>query len=267
MLINWFTVLAQVINFLILVWLLKRFLYKPILNAVAEREKQIAAKLNEAEAKKEEAGKERDEFRKKNSDFDQQRTQQWNEAVDEIKTKKQLLLEEAFKESEVLREKLKKSLKDEQQKLSIAIIHKTQDEVFSVARKTLNDLANDSLEQQMVNVFIRRLKALNEEESKLLVAAFSASTEPVAVRSAFELISPQQEEIEKAVKDISGQNPLLVFMTNPEMISGIELSANGYKIAWSISDYLASAEKNISEAIYARLQINKEDTDKQEKDA
>ena len=50
--IDWFTVIAQVINFLILVWLLKRFLYKPVLNAIAEREKKIAAQLSDAEAKR-----------------------------------------------------------------------------------------------------------------------------------------------------------------------------------------------------------------------
>ena len=53
--IDWFTVVAQAINFLILVWLLKRFLYKPILHAIDEREKGIAAQLAQAEAKKAEA--------------------------------------------------------------------------------------------------------------------------------------------------------------------------------------------------------------------
>ena len=62
MLINWFTVCAQAINFLILVWLLKRFLYKPILHAIDEREKGIAAQLADAEAKKAEAQKDRDDF-------------------------------------------------------------------------------------------------------------------------------------------------------------------------------------------------------------
>ena len=57
MLINWFTVLAQAINFLILVWLLKRFLYKPILHAIDEREKGIATQLAQAEAKEAEAQK------------------------------------------------------------------------------------------------------------------------------------------------------------------------------------------------------------------
>ena len=73
MLIDWFTVVAQAINFLILVWLLKRFLYKPILHAIDEREKGIAAQLAEAEAKKAEAQKERDEFQHKNETFDQER--------------------------------------------------------------------------------------------------------------------------------------------------------------------------------------------------
>ncbi len=69
--IDWFTVVAQAINFLILVWLLKRFLYKPILHAIDEREKGIAAQLAEAEAKKAEAQKERDDFQHKNEAFDQ----------------------------------------------------------------------------------------------------------------------------------------------------------------------------------------------------
>ena len=62
MLIDWFTVGAQALNFIILVWLLKRFLYKPILNAVDAREQRIAAELADADAKRAEAKKERDEL-------------------------------------------------------------------------------------------------------------------------------------------------------------------------------------------------------------
>ena len=51
MLIDWFTIGAQVLNFLILVWLLKRFLYKPILHAIDAREKRIAKELADADAK------------------------------------------------------------------------------------------------------------------------------------------------------------------------------------------------------------------------
>jgi len=100
MLIDWFTVVAQVFNFLILVWLLRRFLYKPILDAIDAREKRIAAELADADAKKAEARQERDEFTRRNEDFDRQRAALLNKAVDEAKAERQRLLDEARKESE-----------------------------------------------------------------------------------------------------------------------------------------------------------------------
>ena len=72
MLIDWFTVAAQALNFLVLVWLMKRFLYKPILHAIDEREKRIAAEMANADKKKAEAEKESDEFKHKNEEFDRQ---------------------------------------------------------------------------------------------------------------------------------------------------------------------------------------------------
>src|SRR5690606_34903035 len=73
-LIDWFTVIAQIVNFLILVWLLKRFLYQPILRALDAREKRVAAELAAADEKEQEAEKERDKFRQKNDEFEQQRS-------------------------------------------------------------------------------------------------------------------------------------------------------------------------------------------------
>ena len=53
--IDWFTVIAQIINFLILVWLLKRFLYRPILDGIDAREHKIASVLSNAETQKKHA--------------------------------------------------------------------------------------------------------------------------------------------------------------------------------------------------------------------
>ena len=83
MLIDWFTVAAQVINFLILVWLLKRFLYKPILRDIDAREQRIEAQLADADATKAEAQQERDEFLHKNEAFDQQRAARLSQATNE----------------------------------------------------------------------------------------------------------------------------------------------------------------------------------------
>src|SRR5579872_6951434 len=102
MLIDWFTVGAQALNFIILVWLLKRYLYKPILNAVDAREKLIAAELAGADAKKTEAQKERDQFRRKNDEFDQQRAALLSKAAEEAKAERQRLLDDARKAADAL---------------------------------------------------------------------------------------------------------------------------------------------------------------------
>src|SRR5665811_1185958 len=102
MIIDWFTVGAQALNFLILVWLLKHFLYKPILGAIDAREKRIAAELSDADAKKAEAKQERDEFKRKNDEFDKQRAELLSKATDEAKAERQRLLEEARKAADDL---------------------------------------------------------------------------------------------------------------------------------------------------------------------
>ncbi len=112
MLINWFTVIAQAINFLILVWLLKRFLYKPILQAIDEREKGIATQLADAEAKKAEAQKERDDFQHKNEAFDHERAALLKKATDEANAERQRLLDEARKDADALRAKRQEALRN-----------------------------------------------------------------------------------------------------------------------------------------------------------
>src|ERR1039458_9587629 len=96
--INWFTVIAQAINFLILVLLLKRFLYKPILHAIDEREKGIATRLADVEARMAEAEKDRDDFQHKNEAFDQERAALLKKATDEAKAERERLLDEARKD-------------------------------------------------------------------------------------------------------------------------------------------------------------------------
>src|ERR1019366_5512534 len=99
MLIDWFTVGAQALNFLVLVWLLKHFLYKPILNAIDAREKGIAAKLAEADGKTKDAQKQHDEFENRNKTLDEQRAALLSKATDEAKAEHDRLIREAHKET------------------------------------------------------------------------------------------------------------------------------------------------------------------------
>src|ERR1700722_20992483 len=110
MLIDWFTVGAQALNFLILVWLMKRFLYQPILHAIDVRDQRIAAELADAAAKQADAQKERNEFQHKNEEFDRQRAALLIQATGEANTERQRLLDEARKAADALSAKRQETL-------------------------------------------------------------------------------------------------------------------------------------------------------------
>jgi F-type H+-transporting ATPase subunit b len=249
MLIDWFTVGAQALNFIILVWLLKRFLYKPILNAVDAREKRIAAELADADAKKAEAQKERDEFLHKNEEFDQQRAALLSKATDEAKAERQRLLNEARKAADALAAKRQAALRSDAQNLNQAILRRTQQEVFAIARKALTDLATASLEERMSEAFTRRLLMIDGKAKEGIAAALKTASEPAVVRSAFDLPQAQRAAIKKALNETFSAEVPVRFETAPDLISGIELTTNGQKIAWSIADYLVSLEKGVGELL------------------
>ena len=252
MLIDWFTVVAQALNFLILVWLLKRFLYKPILDAIDAREKRIATELADADAKKAEARQGRDEFKRKNEEFEQQRAALLNKAEDEATAERQQLLDEARKESNTLRTKWQEALRSEHQSLSEELGRRTREEVFAIARKTLTELATTSLEEQMTDVFIRRLRELSSVEKDRLKGTFEAASAPAIVRSAFDLPAAQRGAVQNVVKEVLAIKTQVQFETAPDLLSGIELTANGHKVAWSIGDYLASLKKSVDDLLKER---------------
>jgi F-type H+-transporting ATPase subunit b len=254
MLIDWFTVGAQVLNFLILVWLMKRFLYKPILNAIDAREKRIAKELADADATKAEAQKERDEFQQKNETFDEQRAALLSKASDDAKSEHQRLLDEARKAADAVSAKRQESLANDARNLNQAITRRAQDEVFAIARKALTDLATTSLEERMGEVFTRRLRELNGEAKAGFAEALKTAAEPALVRSAFELPTEQRAAIQNALNETFSAEVRVRFETAPDLVSGIELSTNGQKVAWSIADYLASLEKGVGELVNAKAE-------------
>jgi F-type H+-transporting ATPase subunit b len=249
MLIDWFTVAAQLLNFLILVWLLKRFLYKPILASIDAREKLVAANLADAAAKKSDAQKDRDEFQHKNEEFDKQRAALLSKATDDAKAERQKLLDAAGKAADALSAKRQQTLLDDAHTLDHAIALRTQQEVFAITRKTLGDLATVSLEERLGEVFTRRLRDLNGQAKESVAKALKTASDPALVRSTFELPEEQRAAIQNALNETFSADVHVRFETSPDLVSGIELSTNGQKLAWSISDYLTSMEKAVGELL------------------
>jgi F-type H+-transporting ATPase subunit b len=251
MLIDWFTVGAQVLNFLILVWLLKRFLYKPIINAVDTREARIKKERADADAIKTAAETERDDFQKKTEAFEQKHATLLQKAKAEVAAERKRLMAEAQDDADALTAKRAKSLQTEARALDKSISDRARDEVFAIARKTLKDLADVSLEDRMCDAFVDRIKAFSDQPDAVLSKAIQASSDPIPLRSAFDLSKVQHAAIQSALHKTFSTDAKLTFDTNPELIGGIELTVGGQKLAWSISDYMTSLKIGVDEALAA----------------
>ena len=249
MLIDWFTVGAQILNFLILVWLLKRFLYKPVLNAIDAREKRIAAELKDAAEQKLAAQKERDEFNDRSRALNEERGALIGKATEEAKTLGEHLLADAHREADSLRAQQERTMRSDQARLGDQITRMAAREVFAIVRKTLSDLAGADLEERMGEVFTCRLRALGGKAKEGLGKALKTATEPALLRSAFGLPAEQRAAIQQALNEAFSAEVHVRFETAPDLVSGIELITKGQKVAWSIADYLTSLERGVGELL------------------
>jgi F-type H+-transporting ATPase subunit b len=247
--IDWFTFSAQILNFVLLVWLLKRFLYRPILNAIAAREKKVSEELANAAQLQAEAEKERERFQLKLEEFEKQREKSLAAARREAREEYQRLLGEAREKVEAFGRKRMQALQDNVDNLNEVLGQRLQQEVFAISGKILSELASVSLQDRMTGSFVSRLQSLDADAAGALRKVVESDGKALLLRSAFELSEQQRAAILSALEDICAGPIELRFETEPALVSGVELVGNGHKIAWSVSDYLAGLEKSVGEIL------------------
>ena len=248
MLIDWFTVGAQIINFLILVFLLKRFLYGRIINAMDQREARITSRLEDAEAHRKEAENEAAMFKLKNQNFDTEREEMISNAKEESESFRKDLMQKAREEIDGMQARWHETIQKQKVAFLKDLGQRATKEVFSVTRQVLKDLANKDLEQQIVDVFIRRVEKLSQEERRHISESVNGSGK-ILITSAFQIPDDGQARIFKTVRDNISNECHIDYQVTSDVISGIELRTVGHKIAWSLDNYLASLETNVLEAM------------------
>ena len=241
--INWFTVIAQLFNFALLVWLMKRYLYAPILAAMDQREQLITAQVTAAKTQQDEAQAAHDDLTKKTAAFDAQKQALLTAATADAETQRQKLLAAGRQEADDQRAKQQKALQESQVTQAADTARQTRQTVFAVTKKALTDLASASLEAQAVAVFVQRLQRLSDADKQPLLAAFQSDKKPMQMQSAFALTDEQQAAIKTTLAALLGAAPDLTFVVSPALISGISLTANGFRLAWDVADYLVALEK------------------------
>lgn len=249
MLIDWFTVGAQVLNFVILVWLLKKFLYKPVLDAIDARESLIAKQIADANAVQATAQAQCESFLQKSTDFDKDRAALLAKAQEDAKAQSIRLMDAARKTADDLKAKQLAAQHEAAASLSHSLGERLRSEVFAIARQTLVELAGADLEVRTTEVFVSHLHTLDGATKAELEAAFKTTGSCAVLRSAFDLPVVQRAVIQDAVNGVFATSITLQFETTADLVGGIELVVGGQKLAWTIAQHLESLQSAVTKLL------------------
>jgi F-type H+-transporting ATPase subunit b len=242
--IDWFTFGAQVVNFIILIFLLKRFLYGRIIEAMDTREQRIAARFNEAQERERAADEEGKRYALKVRELDAQKAGFLARAQSEADATHREMIAAARQTVDAERNGWQASVRDEENAFLSSLREQVTQEVLTVARRVLADLVDTGLEERIIAVFLSRMKEIDEESR----AVFSSASQ-LTVRSTFPLSDIARKNIADRVHAVFRSDSTLAFETAPGLISGIELRTTGRKVSWTIDRYLGDMETNIRKAL------------------
>lgn len=251
--VDWITVAAQIVNFLVLVWLLKRFLYRPVLQAMDARETRIAERLELAESEREAAALEAARFRDLQRDLEAQRTIEMERAQEEADVLRKSLQNSAREDVAGKRSEWIKNLDDEKDAFLADIRHRSVEAFSAMARRAFSDLANERLEDQIARRFEKALLSFEENGRNKLRTACRNANGRVSVRTGFDLSPERRRDVEAAFHEAVTKEADLTFEISRELICGVELRVGGQVVRWSLDNFLDDVETDLRQAVESRI--------------
>jgi F-type H+-transporting ATPase subunit b len=248
--IDGFTVIAQIINFLVLVWLLKRFLYGPVTQAMAARQQKIAAALNEARHQAEQAEVEAQTYQTRRATLEAQREAWLEQARQEVATRRTEGLEQARREVAAQREEWLAAWQREWSENQPTLRREAARRLAEAVRRALRDLADADLEQRMLTSLWAKLRTLEAGERAMLAQAALGGC---AVRTAFPLNAELQQQSQTALCECLGAEIPLIFHHDPNAVCGVILEMPGHRLAWTLDGYLDGFGEALTRVVNAPL--------------
>lgn len=248
-LVDWWTLSAQVVNFLILVMLLRYFLYGRVVRAMDQREKKIASHFESAERKEQDAAAQTEALQREKDELEQQRESMLGEARQQADERRRELTRKAREEVRAQAGRWREDLERGKEAFLQEMRDSAGRQVCAIARQALADLADAELERAMVGVLIRRLEELSADGRRELTDAMANDGQGLVIATAWELPEADRDRAAQAVKKCLAGDAEIRFETAPELTCGIELRAGGRQVRWTIEGYIEGIRQQLAEAV------------------
>jgi F-type H+-transporting ATPase subunit b len=251
MFVDWFIVVAQIINFLILVALLRWFLYRPVLSVMAKRKEGIRREWTEVEEIREQARAELDAHQRLREGLEAQKEDWREQARLEVARERRESMEQLRDDLEQQRRCWRSDLERQQTDALDLLRAQLIEQVQTVTRRALADLASVSLEEQIVERFLERLDRLDPARRQALLEELEREGSGARLRTGFPLPAEGRAELRRRL--VACFPPLehgsLAFEQDPLLLCGIELRTPAHVIGWNLDQYLGGLERSLSDAL------------------
>lgn len=235
---DWTTFILEIINFLILVWVLKRFLYHPVLDVIAMRRAGVEKTLADARRIEIEAG----ELKQQN----EHRLAQWENEREAAQAR---LREELAAEREHLMAALETSIAEERERRRVLDERRQHDfrrgveeqgiaQGAAFAARLLGRAATPELEARLYTLLLEDLRGLRAEDKRAVADAAAAPGLKLKVQSAFALDADRRAELARALADAAGKTLPVEYRENPELLAGFQVSIGPWILHANLRDEL-----------------------------
>jgi F-type H+-transporting ATPase subunit b len=247
--IDWLTVAAQIVNFLVLVWLLNRFLYGPITRAMKAREENIGARLTEADERRQYADSEADRFRAMQAELDARRAELIDQAEEAARQKREELEEELRETAELRRAAWADEIEAERANILRDLRRRSGEHVQEVVRRALDQVASADLAPALAERFITELEALDDEALQKLRDTVEKRSSKALVESSLALPSPVRGQVTKALHKVISPEVEPEYLEDSTIGLGVRLTIGEQVAEWSAGVWLDQMDEALGELL------------------
>jgi F-type H+-transporting ATPase subunit b len=236
--LNWSTFFLEIINFLILVWILKRFLYKPVMESIAKRRASIEQSMQEAAQKDQAAQTLKDQYEHRLDDWAQEKQAAREQLHDEIENERQRLQTQLHAALQQEQEKVKVIAAQQAQELQHQYEQQALQNSMRFTSKLLAELSSAELESRLLTRLLDQLNTLAPEQRERLSQALNAHELTARVQTAFPLAESQRSQLQQALQSISGRELTCQFEQDSNLLAGARISLGPWLLHANLQDEL-----------------------------
>jgi F-type H+-transporting ATPase subunit b len=237
--LNLTTFILEIINFLVLLWILQRFLYKPVLEVIAKRKAGIDQALAEAAHVRSEAAALQEQYNTRLGNWEQEKRRAQESLQREIEAQRAKLMAELHDALDDERSKAKiidaRRLADEQAKnQSLALANAT-----AFASVLLKQAAGPELEKRLCDLLLQRLAELPAKTAETLRENHRDETSSIEVYSAYPLADGQRADLQQHLDALFGKTCSYNYRQDPELLAGLRIVIGAWVLRLNLLDELA----------------------------